>query len=133
MTVKYNGHYQGYTPWGGVQASETVAPGVEFVVTAGHGGLVLTDERWEQLPSEVRDTFISRGFAEEDCEYPIAMALLGLGDDRRKVVDAAILTAEALDVYKPALPYLLAERVLLDAANATSEELAAAEAMLHRM
>ena len=93
-----------HTPWGCPQDIEELAEGVWRVSTAGHGGLKLSPERWEELPRLVRATFITPTFAEEDCEEPIAMTLLGLGDERER--EFALKVAGNFDRYSPALPHL---------------------------
>ena len=93
-----------HTPWGWSQDIEELAEGVWRVTTAGHGGLKLSRERWEELPDVVRDTFLNPGFAEEDCEEPIARTLLGLGDARER--ELALKIAGYFDRYAPALRFL---------------------------
>ena len=93
-----------HTPWGCPQDIEELAEGVWRVETAGHGGLKLSRERWEELPDLVRDSFITPTFAEEDCEEPIARTLLGIGDTRDR--EFALKVAGYFDRYAPALPYL---------------------------
>ena len=93
-----------HTPWGWSQDTEELAAGVWRVSTAGHGGLKLSRERWEELPGVVRDTFITPTFAEEDCEEPIARTLLGLGDERER--EYALQVANRFQRYAPALPSL---------------------------
>ena len=93
-----------HTPWGWSQDIEELVEGVWRVSTAGHGGLKLSRERWYSLPDVVRDTFLNSGFAEEDCEEPIARTLLGLGDDRDR--ELALKIAGYFDRYAPALPFL---------------------------
>ena len=93
-----------HTPWGPPQDIEELAEGVLRVSTAGHGGLVLTQERWNELPAAVRDTMMNATFAEEDCEEPIVKTLLGIGDDRDK--EMALKVAGYFESYAPALPYL---------------------------
>lgn len=93
-----------HTPWGYPQDIEEQAEGVWRISTAGHGGLKLSRERWEELPDLVRDTFITPTFAEEDCEEPIARTLLGLGDNKER--EFALKVAGYFDRYSPALPYL---------------------------
>ena len=94
-----------HTPWGYPQDIEELAEGVWRVSTAGHGGLKLSRERWEELPDLVRDSFLTPTYAEEDCEEPIARTLLGIGDERDSESSPsrwrAISTATL-----PALPYL---------------------------
>ena len=93
-----------HTPWGWSQDIGELGEGVWRVSTAGHGGLKLSRERWEELPDLVRDSFLNTCFAEEDCEEPIARTLLGLGDARDR--ELAIRIAGYFDRYAPALPYL---------------------------
>ena len=93
-----------YTPWGCPEDVEELAEGVLRVSTAGHGGLKLSRERWDSLPAAVRNTMLTRTFAEEDCEEPIVRTLLGLGDDRDR--EAALRVAGHFPEYAPALPYL---------------------------
>ena len=93
-----------HTPWGYPQDIEELAEGIWRVSTAGHGGLKLSRERWEELPDVVRDSFLNASFAEEDCEEPIARTLLGLGDERER--ELALQIARRFDRYAPALPFL---------------------------
>ena len=48
-----------HTPWGYPQDIEELAEGIWRVSTAGHGGLKLSRERWEELPDVVRDSFLN--------------------------------------------------------------------------
>ena len=66
-----------HTPWGIAESSEQIAPGIEIVSTPSHGGLRMTPERWGELPSDVQRAFRNSGWAEEDCEAPIALAIFG--------------------------------------------------------
>ena len=93
-----------HTPWGCPQDIEELAEGIWRVSTAGHGGLKLSRERWEELPDLVRDTMLNPTFAEEDCEEPIVRTLLGLGDERER--ELALKIAGYFDRYGAALPYL---------------------------
>ena len=93
-----------YTPWGHPQDIEELADGVLRVATAGHGGLVLSWERWNSLPAEVRASFFNATYAEEDFEEPIALTLLGIGSEGQR--ERAIRIAEHDERYAPALPYL---------------------------
>ena len=70
-----------HTPWGWTREVEELAEGVWRVTTAGHGGLKLSRERWEELPAVVRDTMLTRMYAEEDCEESIVRSLLGIGHE----------------------------------------------------
>ena len=93
-----------HTPWGWSQEIQELEKGIWRVYTASHGGLKLSRERWDELPDLVRDSFITPTFAEEDCEEPIAMTLLGLGNSRD--LELAVKVAGCFDRYALALPHL---------------------------
>ena len=69
------------TPWGIAADKTELIEGVWRVATAKHGGLMLSDERWEALPEAVRETMHNANFAEEDCEEPIIPLILSLSKD----------------------------------------------------
>ena len=103
------------TPWGPAQRETLVElstreGSVLSLSTAGHGGLKLDERRWNELPADVRETFYHRGFAEEDCEMAIALALLDDIDWAREFsrppLAAAIDIAKRFPRYAVALPYL---------------------------
>lgn len=75
------------TPWGIAESSEELAPGIEIVSTPSHGGLRMTPERWGELPSDVQGAFRTSGWAEEDCEAPIALAIFGPDTIEAKTID----------------------------------------------
>ena len=68
-----------HTPWGWTREIQKLAEGVLRVMTAGHGGLKLSRERWEELPAAVRDTMLTPLYAEEDCEESIVRIPPGRG------------------------------------------------------
>ena len=99
----------GMTPWGEAQpeGNKEIAAGVTQVSTASHGGLRFSPERWASLPSEVRETFMHPGWAEEDCEAPIAMAVLGIGGERQSEYEAiALRMADEFDTYAACAPHI---------------------------
>ena len=93
-----------YTPWGWTYDIVELAEGIWRVWTPSHAGLKLSRERWDSLPATVRETMLNPGFAEEDCEEPIARLLLGIADDRDR--EMALTVACYFDRYASALPYL---------------------------
>ena len=93
-----------YTPWGWTRDIVELAEGVWRVSTPLHGGLKLSRERWNELPAEVRDAMLHKTFAEEDCEEPIVMTLLDLGNDRDR--EMALTVAGYFDRYTPALRFI---------------------------
>ena len=93
-----------YTPWGWTRDAEELAEGILRVTTPSHGGLMLSRERWDELPAAVRDSMLYKNFAEEDCEEPIVRTLLGVGDDGDR--EMALTVAGYFDRYAPALPFI---------------------------
>ncbi len=93
-----------HTPWGPTKDVVELAEGVWQVTTPSHGGLKLSRERWDELPTAVRETLFNRTFAEEDCEEPIVRTLLGVGDDGDR--EMALTVAGYFDRYAPALPFI---------------------------
>lgn len=76
------------TPWGTVQTVETVARGLRWVFTAGHGGVVVSPTRMAAMPAALRAVGdVGRrhsgragyGYYEEDCDW--AAAALAFLDD----------------------------------------------------
>ena len=92
------------TPWGHVQSTEKIAEGVTFVQTAGHGGLALSRTRWRSLPAELQASLMNQRFAEEDCELPIVMTMLGL--EVEQCLEPAIRAAQQHERYAAVLPAL---------------------------
>ena len=66
------------TPWGAAEEVIAYGPEVVFVSTRSHGGLRVTGEALAAVPDAVWDVMAygGRGWAEEDCELPIILALL---------------------------------------------------------
>ena len=65
-----------YTPWGWTKDVEELAEGVWRVSTPSHGGLKLSRERWDELPSAAPQRHAdTQTFAEEDCEEPIVRTI----------------------------------------------------------
>ena len=95
------------TPWGEPDTVEPLAPGVVRVHTPGHGGLRIEPEQWRGMPPEVRATFMDPGWAEEDCEMPIAMVLLDLGSERHYAW--ALEVARTCGAYAPCAPFIEAK------------------------
>jgi len=63
------------TPWGQSQGVDVIAPGIEFVSTASHGGIRLSGQRNNQNPMWLKQlTFNEQGktgWYEEDCDWCI--------------------------------------------------------------
>ena len=70
----------------------------------GWSGLVLSQERWEELPPEVRYSVEHPRFPSEFKEESIVTSLIGLAD--RNVLELALRRAKANYSYDQALPYL---------------------------
>ncbi len=60
-----------HTPWGGVNNTETLAPGVTFISAIRHGGIWIAEARRKEMPAEMQD----RGWYEEDIDYKKAVAV----------------------------------------------------------
>ena len=54
------------SPWGPIEESEVIAPGIISVTTSSHGGLMLSEERQKAMPDHLR---LDRAGYEEDGEY----------------------------------------------------------------
>lgn len=97
------------SPWGEVSqyGIKQVVPGVTAVQTAGHGGLHFSRAAWAALPPDVKRTFMNRGWAEQDCEEKIAIAVLGIGgENREQYLDSARKIAEDYETYAPCLRHI---------------------------
>lgn len=69
------------SPWGEIQAVETIAVGLVVVVTAGHGGYWVSPELRERIPSDQRTWAAdgvsgAPGWFEEDCAAAFVAAAL---------------------------------------------------------
>jgi hypothetical protein len=73
--MRFQEHYSGWSPWGGIQNKQNLVRGVRFVSTASHGGLMITERfanRW--LTKQARalaERWGSYFCYEEDCAYAI--------------------------------------------------------------
>ena len=93
------------SPWGRIEHVETLAAGVDLVATASHGGLRLSEEVQDRLPADLLTCFYhGPGWAEEDCETPLVLALLDLTDERDKLT--ALAMAMKTERYGCAVPLL---------------------------
>lgn len=54
--------------WGAVQQADQLAPGVWSVMTASHGGIILSDQRQRAMPPALQ---IESGSYEEDCDWAL--------------------------------------------------------------
>ena len=54
-----------HSPWGVIENSEQLCPGVVHVITPSHGGIWLSRERYAEMPPDQRS--VDRWY-EEDCE-----------------------------------------------------------------
>ena len=64
------------TPWGAAEHVQRFGPEVDAVCTPSHGGLRIGEGALAALPAGFREALITPGWAEEDCEMPIATVLL---------------------------------------------------------
>lgn len=62
------------SPWGKIQHSNEMAPGIYEIYTAGHGGIFVEKHLRNKIPNGFRTTKYSKGgFFEEDCDCVIPM------------------------------------------------------------
>lgn len=59
------------TPWGAIQHQTTIAPGIIQVSTASHGGIWLSDDRWQALKAifPALQSWAGENWLEEDCDW----------------------------------------------------------------
>jgi hypothetical protein len=69
------------SPWGIVEFQTNYAPGVDVVVTPGHGGFKLSPEQNALIPELFRK---ADGWYEEDCEYAVPVFFLDVPGFRDK-------------------------------------------------
>ena len=81
------------TPWGAAQTVDELAPGIESVTTASHGGIILDYDHAQQVPVEiVAKSFLHNSMAwEEDCDWCVPFVvfeaeLLKHGSEHTKTV-----------------------------------------------
>jgi hypothetical protein len=86
------------TPWGKAQTTEAITDGMIAYTTAGHGGIKLSEERFERMPEPYKSVapFAGRLWYEEDADW--ALVALAFPDDycagmeeeyRRRVLKSA--------------------------------------------
>lgn len=86
------------TPWGSSQSVETVAPGIQFVSTAGHGGFKLSPALNRKVPNYMRS---EDGWYEEDTEWAIVATVFPEAFDEKVWEDAErILRNYYPDIYE---------------------------------
>ena len=86
------------TPWGDSETVNRIHPDIILVTTASHGGIHIFGKTAEKIPQDVWSSFIaSNGWAEEDCEAVIALAILGMGIPG---LSAASVKQHALNIAK---------------------------------
>lgn len=56
--------------WGAIQQADQIAPGIWSVMTASHGGIMLSDQRQAAMPEALK---IDSGSYEEDCDWSLAV------------------------------------------------------------
>ena len=63
------------TPWGKVQTQREVTEGITWVTTAGHGGIVLSDARLREMPTQYKrlNVYGQGRYFEEDCEWALVV------------------------------------------------------------
>ena len=70
------------TPWGQIQDSVIIASGIEEVTTAGHGGIILSEARYKEMPKHLRMN--SLYYEEDDAAVLVELAFPEHFKDRLK-------------------------------------------------
>ena len=76
-----------YSPWGEIQRCETLAPGIFFISTASHGGILVSNTVTRTLSDAARECGFWDGIYlcyEEDCQACVVLREL-LDRDRQNV------------------------------------------------
>jgi hypothetical protein len=85
------------TPWGCPDSTKVLAEGIVVFSTPRHGGILLSAERWREMPKALREvpTFAGGHWYEEDCD--VALVILSWPDlfGGHAVRDAYHATAQA--------------------------------------
>ena len=114
----YKEVYKGYSPWGGIQHSSVIARGFKYVVTAGHGGIMVTDIFAKKYLSE---PCIKRGERynnylcyEEDCSYALVELdlLIHYPAFKDKLIKKEVSLEEAKDNLIKSLSYYYPEYLI---------------------
>lgn len=81
------------TPWGPSQSEKQIAPGLCWFSTAGHGGISLSAERWQDFKRALPkfNGYAPDGWLEEDCDWAAA-AIVWPDDFQPDAVRAAVET-----------------------------------------
>lgn len=61
--------YPTSSPWGEIQTRTVLGEGVVRVTTASHGGILLSAERYAQMPACFKKTWAGGAAYEEDCDW----------------------------------------------------------------
>ena len=62
--------YRARNPWGKIQSSKEIAPGIRYISTAGHGGYALTLDRCLEMTYHLRQcSFTNDQFFEHDLSW----------------------------------------------------------------
>ena len=81
-------HYDGR--WGALNRRDVVAPGIDWVDGASHGGFILTADRVAEMPAELRaESFTGDNYFEEDCSAAAVVVAFPQYFDAAKVARAA--------------------------------------------
>jgi hypothetical protein len=64
------------SPWGRPDQADEIAPGIWFVSTPSHGGFLISQQRFNAMPLQLRQfrTFNGhQGAYEEDCDWSVVV------------------------------------------------------------
>ena len=81
-------HYDGR--WGPLNRRDAVAPGIDWIDGASHGGFILTADRVAAMPAELRaESFTHDNYFEEDCSAAAVLVAFPEYFDAERVARAA--------------------------------------------
>jgi hypothetical protein len=102
------------TPWGQSQVIEKIAEGIDFVSTAGHGGMKLSADNNAKVPLSWREASFKQqglqGWYEEDCDVAMVMITFPMCFSENNVARAKEAMQHCypqcdLSLVKPSLPF----------------------------
>jgi hypothetical protein len=108
-------HYDGR--WGTLNRRDAVAPGIDWIDGASHGGFILTADRVAAMPAELRaESFNYDNYFEEDCSAAAVLVAFPQYFDADRVARAA----KHLDNVRAYRAAVAGEVARIDAATRTA-------------
>lgn len=103
--------------WGTLNRRDAVAPGIDWIDAANHGGFILTADRVAAMPAELRaESFTHDNYFEEDCSAAAVLVAFPQYFDADRVARAA----KHLDNVRAYRAAVAGEVARIDAATRTA-------------